>query len=100
MECLRALASPVAWVRFAPLPDTLYVHWAAEVISVVRFLMPATLAGDFPHVAARGLGAVALTSGAARVGIKKALTVLTLALTQWTSHGPASPQAHDQGIAA
>jgi hypothetical protein len=62
--------------------------------------MPATLAGDFARMAAHGLGAVALASGAARVGIKKGLTVLTLALTQWTSHGPASPQVHDQGIAA
>jgi hypothetical protein len=26
--------------------------------------------------------------------------MLTLALPQWTSHEPASPQAHDQGIGA
>jgi hypothetical protein len=56
------------------------------------------LAGGFAGVAARGLGAVALASGAAGVGIKEGLTVLTLALTQWMSHWPASPQANDQGI--
>jgi hypothetical protein len=61
---------------------------------------PATLASGFAGVAARGLGAVALASGAARVGIKEGLTVLTLALTQWSSHWPASPQANDQGIGA
>jgi hypothetical protein len=58
------------------------------------------LAGGFAGVAARRLGAVALASGAARVGIKEGLTVLTLALTQWTSHWPASPQANEQGIGA
>jgi hypothetical protein len=26
--------------------------------------------------------------------------MLTLAFREWTSHGPASPQAHDQGIGA
>jgi hypothetical protein len=58
------------------------------------------LAGGFAGVAARGLGAVALASGAARVGNKEGLTVLTLTLTRWTSHGPASPQANDQGVGA
>jgi hypothetical protein len=32
------------------------------------------------------------------VRLKEALTVLTLAFGVWTSHRPASPQAHDQGI--
>jgi hypothetical protein len=58
---------------------------------------PTTLAGGFAGLAARGLGAVALALGAARVGSKEGLTVLTLALREWTSHGPASPQVHDQG---
>ena len=59
--------------------------------------MPTALAGGLAGLAARGLGAVALAPGAARVGIKEGLTVLALALPEWTSHGPASPQAHDQG---
>jgi hypothetical protein len=41
-----------------------------------------------------------LAPGATRVGIKKGLTVLTLPLPQWTSHEPASPQAHNQGSGA
>ena len=51
-------------------------------------------------MAARGLGAVALAAGAAGVGIKEGLTVLTLALAQWTSHWPESPQVNDPNIAA
>ena len=51
-------------------------------------------------MAARGLGAIALAAGAAGVGIKEGLTVLTLAFREWTFHWPASPQANDQGIGA
>jgi hypothetical protein len=40
---------------------------------------------------------VALARGAARVGIKKGLTVLAFTFGEWTSHWPASPQANDQG---
>jgi len=72
----------------------------AEVITVGGLVQPTMLAGRFAGPSAHGLGAVALASGAARVGSKDGLTVLTLALTQWTSHGPASPQANDQGIGA
>jgi hypothetical protein len=49
---------------------------------------------------ALGFGAVALASSAARARIKKGLTVLTLALAQWTSHWPAPPQVNDPNIAA
>ena len=49
-------------------------------------------------MAARGLGAVALAAGAAGVGIKEGLTVLTLALARWTSHWPVSPQANEQRV--
>jgi hypothetical protein len=93
----RALAAPVARVGLAPLPDALDVGWACEVIAVRRFVKPAPLAGDFAGMAALGLRAVALASGATGVGSKEGLTMLTLALTQWTSHGPASPQAHEPG---
>ena len=71
---------------------------ATEVIAVRGFLSPATLAGGFAGMAARGLGARALAAGAAGVGIKEGLTVLTLALTRWTSHWPVSPQANEQGV--
>jgi hypothetical protein len=57
------------------------------------------LAGGFAGLMALGFGAVALASSAARVGIKKGLTVLTLALAQWTSHWPAPPQVNDPNIA-
>jgi hypothetical protein len=50
-------------------------------------------------MAALGLGAVALAPGAARVGIKEGLTVLTLALGEWISHWPESPQVNDPHIA-
>jgi len=62
--------------------------------------MPTALAGGLAGLAARGLGAVALAPGAARVGIKKGLTVLALAFREWTSHWPASPQANDRKIGA
>ena len=99
MGCPRALGSPVARVGFAPLPNTLDLGRACEVIAVGWLVEPATLAGGFAGVVARGLGAVALASSAARVGIKKGLTVLTLALAQWTSHWPAPPQVNDPNIA-
>src|SRR5262245_1127023 len=95
MGCPRGLALPVARMRLAPLPHALDVGWAGEVIAVRRFVKPAPLAGGFAGMAARGLSAVALASGATGVGSKEGLTVLTLALTQWTSHWPASPQAND-----
>ena len=96
----RALASPVPRVGFAPLPDALDMGRVAEIIPVVRLLMPTALAGGLAGLAARGLGAVALAPGAARVGIKKGLTVLAVAFREWTSHWPASPQANDRKIGA
>jgi hypothetical protein len=85
---------------FAPLPDTLDMERAAEIIPVVRFVMPTALAGDLAGLAARGRGAVALALGAARVGSKEGLTVLAFALGKWTSHWPASPQANHRKIGA
>src|SRR5215813_5464419 len=55
---------------------------------------------SFARLSARGLGAVALAPGATRVRSKEGPTVLALALGAWTSHEPASPQAHDLQIAA
>ena len=92
------LASPVARVGFAPLPDALDLGRAAEIIAVLRFLMPTALASGLAGLAARGLAAVALAPGTARVGSKEGLTVLALALREWTFHWPASPQANDRGI--
>src|SRR6266511_2352337 len=98
MGCPSTLASPVARVGFAPLPDALDLGRAAEIIPVRRFLMPTALAGGLAGLAARGLGAVALAPGTARVGIKEGLTVLARAFREWTFHWPASPQANDPGI--
>src|SRR5437870_6498217 len=73
---------------------------AGEVIAVAWLLEPAVLAGGFAGLPARELGAVALAPGAARVRSKEGLTVLALALGAWTSHEPASPQAHALQIVA
>jgi len=100
MGSASAPASPVARVGSAPLPDALDLGGAGEVIAVAGLLQPAALAGGLAGLPARGLGTVALAPGAARVGSKKGLTVLTLTLPQWTSHEPASPPAHDQGSGA
>jgi hypothetical protein len=72
---------PVARVCLAPLPHALDLGRACEVITVSGLVQPAALASGFAGVAARRLGAVALASGAARVGIKEGLAMLTLALT-------------------
>jgi hypothetical protein len=87
-------------VGFAPLPDTLDMERAAEIIPVVRVVMPTALAGGLAGLAARGRGAVALAPGAARVGSKEGLAVLALASGKWTSHWPASPQANHRKIGA
>jgi len=73
---------------------------AFEVIAVVGVLLPAALAVGFAGLAALGLRAIALSPGAAWIGIKEGLTVLTLAFGEWTSHWPASPQVNDRKIAA
>ncbi len=98
MGCPRALASPVARVVLSPLPDALDMGGAFEVIAVVGVLLPAALAVGFAGLAALGLRAIALSPGAAWIGIKEGFTVLTLAFGEWTSHWPASPQANDQGM--
>src|SRR5215831_12260997 len=100
MGSASAPASPVARVGSAPLPDALDLGGAGEVIAVAWLVQPAALAGGLAGLPARGLGAVALAPGAARVGSKKGLTVLALAFREWTFHGPASPQAHDRKIVA
>jgi hypothetical protein len=87
-------------VGLAPLPDALNVGGACEGIAVRRLVPPAALAGGFAGLAALALGARALAPSATRVRVKEELTVLTLALAQWTSHGPASPQVHDLHIVA
>ena len=66
----------------APLPDALDVGGTCEVIAVTWLLSPAVLAGGFARLPTLGRGAVALASGATRVGIEEGLTVLTLALIQ------------------
>jgi hypothetical protein len=87
-------------VILAPLPDALDMGGTAEVITVVGLLEPPALTGRFAGLAARRLRTVALAPGAARVGIKEGLAVLTLAFGEWTSHWPASPQVNDRNIAA
>jgi hypothetical protein len=86
-------------VGFAPLPDALDLGRTCEVIAVSGLVEPATLAGSLAGLAARGLGTVTLVPDAAWVRIKKGLTVLALAFGAWTSHEPASPQAHHLKIA-
>ena len=100
LGCPRALASPGARVGFAPLPNALDLGRACEGIAVGWLVSPPTLAGGLAGLVARGLGAGALASSAARVGIKKGLTVLTLALAQWTSHWPEPPQVNEPKIVA
>jgi hypothetical protein len=87
-------------VGFAPLPDTLDMERAAEIIPVVRLVLPPALAGGLAGLAARGRGAVALAPGTTRVGSKEGLTVLALTFGEWRSHWPASPQANDRKIGA
>lgn len=84
----------------APLPDAFDLGGAGEVITVGGLGEPAPLAGGFARLAAGRSRAVALAPDAPRVGRKEGLTVLTRALTQWTFHGPASPQVHDYGSGA
>jgi hypothetical protein len=58
------------------------------------------LTGGFARLSTRGRGAVALALGAPQVGRKEGPTMLALPCGAWMSHGPASPQAHEQGIGA
>ncbi len=97
---MRDLASPIPRVGLAPLPDALDMGGTTEVITVVGLLQPTAVTGRFAGLAARWRRTVVLAPGAARVRIKEGLTVLTLALGEWTSHWPASPQANDLQIVA
>jgi len=78
--------APVAWMSWTPRSDALDVRGTGDVITVARLLEPAVLAGSFAGLATLGGGAVALPSGAARVGHKESLTMLTLTLGDWTCH--------------
>jgi hypothetical protein len=59
----------------APLPDTLDMRLAFEVIEVFGFLKPAALTFGFADFAALGLGTIALTRHVAVVGMVKCLAV-------------------------
>jgi hypothetical protein len=59
---------------------------ACEVIMVLGFLQPAALTLDFAHLAALGLGTVALTRHITMVRMKECLAVQTLALAGWLCH--------------
>ena len=72
---LRGLAAPIARVFQAPLPDALDMRLAFEVIEVVGFLQPASLALGFADLAALGLGTIALPRHVAVVGMVKRLAV-------------------------
>jgi hypothetical protein len=80
-----------------PGADALDRRRAGDVIAVGGLVAPAPLAGGLARLAARRRGAGALAPSATGIGSKAGLTVLALALPAWTSHGPASPQAHEQG---
>jgi hypothetical protein len=56
------------------------------------------LAGGLARLPARGLGAVVLAPGAARVRSKEGLTVLALPFGKWTSHWPEEIQVNDRKI--
>jgi len=90
-----ALASPVARGSVAPLPDALDMGGGGAVSAVAGRRSPAVWAGGVAGLPARQLGTVALAPGTARGRRKEGLTGLARALGAWTSHEPASPQAHD-----
>jgi hypothetical protein len=94
-----ALASPVSRVSLAPLSHPLDMDGTTEVIPIARLVQPTALTGRFAGLAACGRRTVVLAPSAARVRHKEGLTVLTLAVAEWTSHWPASPQANDLPIA-
>src|SRR5262245_32970949 len=73
---------------------------AAKVITIVGFAEPPPLTGRFAGQPAWRLGTVVLPPHIAGVRIKECPTVLALALSHRTCHGPASPQVHDRPITA
>jgi hypothetical protein len=84
----------------APLPHAFNMVRATEVIAVFGFVQPPVLARRFAGLAAWTLGTVVLMPQVTVVRMKECLTVLTLALSDVTSHWPASPQANDLDLAA
>lgn len=95
----RGLASPGPRVGLSPLPHALDMGGTTEGITVARLGQPTALTGRCAGLAARGRRTVVLAPGAARGRRKEGLTVRTLALGEWTSHWPASPQANHRHIA-
>src|SRR5215510_11924773 len=80
-------------------PHPLHMGRAAKVITIVGFAEPPPLTGRFAGSPAGWLGTVVLPSHIAGVRIKESPTVLALALSHRTCHGPASPQVHDRPMA-
>ena len=83
----------------SPLPDTLDMYVAFEVIKIVGLLPPASLTLGFADVAALGLGAVALAPDIAVIGMKEAFTVQTFTFSNWICHRSGSPPAYDAKMA-
>lgn len=89
--------TPIVRVAFAPLFDTLAIFRTAEVILVLRFLLPLALTLRFALLAARRLRAVALMTQITTIRLVELLAAEALALGR-TLHGrtqkfePPSPQ--------
>lgn len=80
----------------SPLSNAFDMLRTTKVSTIFGFLQPLALAGGFAGLAAGGRSTVALASNVTGIGSKEDLTVLTLALSDMTCHGPESPQAHDR----
>jgi hypothetical protein len=83
----------------APLPHPFHMRGAAEVVAVGGFVQPTALTSGFAGLAAGRLRTIALPPNIAGIRIKECLTMLALAFSDVTSHGPASPQVHDRHVA-
>jgi hypothetical protein len=82
-------------VVLAPLPSPRHLARATAGSAVGGLAQPTTLTGGLTGLLAWRLGTGALTPQMPGGRMKENLTVLTLALPDVLSHGPASPQAHD-----
>ena len=76
------LFTPIAGIAFAPVFDTLAVFRAAEVILVLRFLLPAALTLRFALFAASRLGAVALMTQIAMIRLIELFAAKAFALAR------------------
>jgi hypothetical protein len=76
----RLLFAPIAGVGFAPVFDTLAVFRAAEVILVLRTLLPSALTLSFTLLTACRLGAVMLMTQITMVRRKEVAAAEALAL--------------------